>query len=306
MASSVRVQVKIMKKILILFLAGLILFSGCIGEKTVKKGDTISINYTGSLEDGTVFDTSIETVAKENDILKPEFAPLQFKVGEPGIIEGLNEGVVGMKVGDKKTLTIKPEKAYGMPKPEMIRAYDIIENVSAKENTFPRVFNISLEEFEGTYGPDHNKSDIVVSPGTNINLTVKNISSSVSLSFDLKVGFQIFQQNAPWNMTVIKIDDKNVTIKPIVKKNDVIQFQLDQFQKTPWNSTVIGVTDNNITLRHNAIPETKVQSMYGTMIVRFNDTKLTIDQNHELAGKTLIFNVTLVSIDTEKAQNATK
>ncbi len=305
MATSVLMQVKIMKKIVILFIAALILFSGCV-EKTVKKGDTISINYTGRLEDGTVFDTSIESVAKEYDIFKPEFAPLQFKVGEPGIIEGLNEGVVGMKVGDTKTLTIKPEKAYGMPKPEMIRAYDIIENVSAKENSFPRVFNISLEEFEGTYGPDHNKSDTVVYPGTNINLTIQNISNSVSLLYNLKVGNQIFSKTAPWNMTVVKIDDKNVTIKPSVKKNDVVQFQLDQFQKTPWNSTVIGVTNDNITLRHNAIPETKVQSMYGNMIVRFNETKLTIDQNHELAGKTLIFNVTLVSIDTEKAQNATK
>ena len=299
-------QVNFMKKILILFLAGLILFSGCIGEKTVKIGDTISVNYTGRLQDGKVFDTNIESVAKQNEIIKPEYVPLKFKVGERGMIEGFDEGVVGMKVGGTKTLTIPPEKAYGMPKPEMISSYDIIENVSAKENSFPKVFNISLEEFEGTYGPDHNKSDTVVYPGTNINITVQNISDRVSLSYDLKEGFQIFSQNAPWNMTVVKIDAKNVTIKPSVKKNDVIQFQLDQFQKTPWTSTVIEVTDDNITLRHNAIPETKVQSMYGNMIVRFNETKFTIDENHELAGRTLIFNVTVVSIETEKAQNATK
>lgn len=306
MATYVLMKVKIMKRIVILFIAALILFSGCIGEKTVKKGDTISINYTGRLEDGTVFDTSIESVAKEHDIFKPEFEPLKFKVGGSDVIEGLNDGVIGMKVGETRTLTIKAEKAYGLPKPEMITAYDIIENVSAKENSFPRIFNISLEEFEGTYGPGHNKSDIVVYPGTNINITVQNISNSVSLSYNLKEGFQIFSATAPWNMTVVKIDAKNVTIKPSVKKNDVVQFQLDQFQKTPWNSTVIGVTDTNITLRHNAIPETKVESMYGTMIVRFNETKLTIDQNHKLAGKTLIFNVTVVSIDAEKAQNATK
>ncbi|MDO8727395.1 MAG: FKBP-type peptidyl-prolyl cis-trans isomerase [Candidatus Methanoperedens sp.] len=269
-------------------------------------GDTISVNYTGRLQDGKVFDTNIESVAKQNEIIKPEYVPLKFKVGERGMIEGFDEGVVGMKVGETKTLTIPPEKAYGLPKAEMISAYDIIENVSAKENTFPKLFNISLEEFEGTYGPGHNKSDTVVYPGTNINITVQNISDRVSLSYDLKEGFQIFSQNAPWNMTVVKIDAKNITIKPSVKKNDVIQFQLDKFQKTPWTSTVIGVTDDNITLRHNAIPETKVQSMYDNMIVRFNETKFTIDENHELAGKRLIFNVTVVSIETEKAQNATK
>jgi len=294
-----------MKKILILFLATLILFRGCIGEKTVKKGDTISVDYTGSLEDGTVFDTSIESVAKGYDIFKPEFSPLQFKVGEPGIIEGFDEGVVGMKVGETKTLTIPPEKGYGLVDPELINTYDLIENVSAKEISFPRVFDIPLEQFESTYGTAHNKSDSVIPPGTNINLTIKNINSSVSLSYNLTVGFQIFQQNAPWNMTVVKINETNITVKPGVKKNDTVRLPLDQFQKMPWTSTVIGVNGDNITLRHNPIPETTVQTMYGAITVKFNETSLIIDQNHELAGKTLIFNVTLISIDTEKAQKAT-
>ncbi|MBU4139460.1 MAG: FKBP-type peptidyl-prolyl cis-trans isomerase [Euryarchaeota archaeon] len=294
-----------MKKILILFLAALILFSGCIGEKTVKKGDTVSVNYTGSLQDGKVFDTNIESVAKQHDIIKPEYVPSKFKVGEQSMIEGFDEGVVGMKVGETRTLTIPPEKGYGLVDPELINTYDIIENVSARENTFPRIFDISLDQFETEYGPGHNKSDTVPYPGTNINLTVENITGSVSLSYDLKVGFQIFSQNSPWNMTVIKINETNVTIKPSVKKNDTVRFPIDQFQKTPWTSTVIGVTDDNITLRHNPIPETKVQSMFGTMVVRFNETSLIIDQNHELAGKTLIFNVTLVSIENNDISDKT-
>ncbi len=289
-----------MKKILIILLAVIILFSGCVGEKTVKKGDTISVNYTGSLQDGKVFDTNIESVAKQHDIIRPEYVPLKFTVGEPGMIAGFDEGVVGMKVGDTKILTIPPEKGYGPVRPELISPYNIIENVSAKENTFPRVFNVSLEEFEATYGGGHNESETVVPSGTNINLTILNISSSVSLSYNLKEGSQIFSQNAPWNMTVSKIDNRNITIKPSVKMNQIVHFQLDQFQKTPWTSTVIGMTGDNITLRHNAIPETKVQSMFGTMTVRFNETSFIIDQNHELAGKTLMFNVTLVSIDTGK------
>lgn len=294
-----------MKKILILFLAALIIFSGCVGEKTVKNGDTVSVNYTGSLQDGKVFDTNIESVAKQHDIIKPEYVPSKFKVGEQEMIEGFDEGVVGMKVGEIKTLTIPPEKGYGLVDPELIITYDIIENVSAKENTFPRVFDISLDQFEAEYGPGHNKSDSVLYPGTNINLTVKNITGSVSLSYDLKVGFQIFSQNSPWNMTVVKINETNITIRPSVKINDTVRFPLDQFQKTPWTSTVIGVTDDNITLRHNPIPETKVQSMFGTMVVRFNETSLIIDQNHDLAGKTLIFNVTLVSIENNDISDKT-
>lgn len=286
-----------MKKILILFLAALLLFNGCIGEKTVKKGDTISVNYSGSLQDGKVFDTNIESVAKEYDLIKPEYVPLEFTVGEPGMIKGFDEGVVGMKVGETKTVTVLPVDGYGPVDPELISAYDIIENISAKENSFPKVFNISLEEFEATYGPGHNKSDNVIPPGTNINLTILNISNVVSLSYNLKAEYQIFTQNSPWNMTVVKINETNITIKPSVKKNDTVRLPLDQFQKTPWTSTVIGVTDDNITLRHNSIPETKIQSMFGTMTVRFNETSFFIDQNHELAGKTLIFNITMNSIE---------
>ncbi len=287
-----------MRKILILFLAAVILFSGCIGEKTVKKGDTISVNYTGSFQDGKVFDTNIESVAKQHDIIKPEYGPSKFKVGEQSMIAGFDEGVVGMKVGETKKLTIPPEKGYGPVDPQLITSYDLIENISAKNTTLPRVLNITLEQFEATYGPGHNKSDSVIYPGSNINLTIQNINTSVSLSFNLTVGFRIFQQNAPWNMTVVQINETAITIKPSIKKNDTVRFPLDQFQKTPWTSTVIGVTDNNITVRHNPIPETTVRTMYGgTMTVKFNETSMMIDQNPELAGKTLIFNVTLVSIE---------
>jgi len=236
-------------------------------------------------------------VAKQHDIIKPEYLPLNFTVGEPGMIKGFDEGVVGMKVGETKTINILPEDGYGPVDPKLIMAYDLIENFSAKENSFPKVFNISLEEFEATYGPGHNKSDNVIPPGTNINPTILNISNVVSLSYNLKAEYQIFTQNSPWNMTVVKINETNITIKPSVKKNDTVRLPLDQFQKTPWTSTVIGVTDDNITLRHNSIPETKIQSMFGTMTVRFNETSFFIDQNHELAGKTLIFNITMNSIE---------
>ncbi len=286
-----------MKKLLLLLLVAMVLLSGCVDQRAVKNGDIISIDYTGRLENGKVFDTSIESIAKEYNIPKTVYKPLEFKVGDPGIIKGLNEGVIGMKVGQTKTLTIPSEKAYGPINPELINAYKIIENMSAT-TTFPKVIEMPLDMFEARYGPGHNKSDTIPYPGTNINLTIQSIGSNVSLIYDLKPGYQISLENAPWNMTVVKIDDKNITVKPNVKKNDTVQFQLDQFQKTPWTSTVIGITNDNITLRHNAIPPTEIQTMYGRMKVSFNETSIMIDQNNELAGKTLIFNVTIVSINS--------
>jgi len=76
---------------------------------TIKKGDKIKVDYTGTLDDGTVFDTS---EGKE---------PLEFEVGSGQIIKGFDDAVVGMKKGDEKEVTIKPEDAYGTANPELTK-----------------------------------------------------------------------------------------------------------------------------------------------------------------------------------------
>ena len=67
----------------------------------VKKGDTVKVHYTGKLEDGKEFDSSLNR------------QPLQFEVGAGRVINGFEDAVVGLKVGDKKTVTIPAEDAYG-------------------------------------------------------------------------------------------------------------------------------------------------------------------------------------------------
>jgi FKBP-type peptidyl-prolyl cis-trans isomerase len=74
--------------------------------EVAKTGDTVSMNYTGRLADGTVFDSNVD----------PKFQhvePFVFTLGAGQVIAGWDEGIVGMKVGEKKTLVIPPEKAYG-------------------------------------------------------------------------------------------------------------------------------------------------------------------------------------------------
>lgn len=66
-----------------------------------KSGDLITVNYTGKLEDGTVFDSS---VGKQ---------PFQFTLGAGQVIPGWDQGLLGLKVGGKRTLTIPPSLAYG-------------------------------------------------------------------------------------------------------------------------------------------------------------------------------------------------
>ncbi len=75
-------------------------------EQIAKNGDILVMNYTGRLTDGTVFDSNVD----------PKFShvqPFEFTLGAGQVIAGWDEGLLGMKVGEKKTLTIAPEKAYG-------------------------------------------------------------------------------------------------------------------------------------------------------------------------------------------------
>jgi FKBP-type peptidyl-prolyl cis-trans isomerase len=67
-----------------------------------KAGNTVSVHYTGWLTDGTKFDSSVD----RNE-------PFTFVLGAGQVIQGWDEGVATMCVGDKARLTIPPEKAYG-------------------------------------------------------------------------------------------------------------------------------------------------------------------------------------------------
>ena len=71
-----------------------------------KAGDNVSIHYTGTLDDGTVFDSS-----DGRD-------PLQFEVGSGQIIPGLDRAIEGMAVGDKKQVNVPADEAYGQPAAE--------------------------------------------------------------------------------------------------------------------------------------------------------------------------------------------
>ncbi len=97
----------------ILFIPGSAPLSGDVLK--VENGDYVEVNYTGRLEDGRLFDSSIEEVAKDSMFYDPtrEYEPLGFVVGEGMLIEGFEKGVLGMELGEKKEIRIPPEQAYG-------------------------------------------------------------------------------------------------------------------------------------------------------------------------------------------------
>jgi FKBP-type peptidyl-prolyl cis-trans isomerase len=68
-----------------------------------KIGQTVSVAYTGTLENGTKFDSSYD---------HPGQKPIEFQLGTPNIIQGWNEGIASMKIGGKRKLIIPPSLAY--------------------------------------------------------------------------------------------------------------------------------------------------------------------------------------------------
>ena len=81
----------------------------------IKNGDSVSVNYTGRLEDGTIFDTSIQEGR----------TPLTAKLGEGQLIPGFENGLIGMLIGEKKTIEIEPQDAYGEVNEMMIQEVNL-------------------------------------------------------------------------------------------------------------------------------------------------------------------------------------
>ncbi len=78
----------------------------------VKVGDIVSLHYKGTLNDGTIFDSS---EGRE---------PLEFEVGSGMVIKGFDDGVMGMAIGEKKDIHIGVEEAYGPANEEMVFKFD--------------------------------------------------------------------------------------------------------------------------------------------------------------------------------------
>ena len=77
----------------------------------ITNGSSVSVNYTGRLEDGTIFDTSLQEGR----------SPLTATLGQGQLIPGFENGLIGMSVGEKKTIEIEPEEAYGDVKPNFVQ-----------------------------------------------------------------------------------------------------------------------------------------------------------------------------------------
>ena len=119
-------------------LSVVLLLAGCAGKEGLamaKSGDTVRVHYTGTLADGTEFDTSRER------------EPLEFTMGEGRMIPGFEDAVIGMKVGQTKTVTILADDAYGEHHDELMM---VVERANLPQDMDPIVGQrLQMERADG-------------------------------------------------------------------------------------------------------------------------------------------------------------
>ncbi|MCC4767507.1 peptidylprolyl isomerase [Methanosarcina sp. DH1] len=93
----------------------------------IQKGDFIKLNYTGKFEDGRIFDTTDEELAKKEDIFNPRglYGGDVVIVGANHTIEGLDEDLEGKEVSYNGSVVIPPEKAFGLSNPKLVETMSI-------------------------------------------------------------------------------------------------------------------------------------------------------------------------------------
>lgn len=139
---------------------------------SVKKGDKIKVDYTGTLEDGKVFDTTQH---------KDHAHPLEFEVGSKQLIKGFDEAVVGMEVGEEKEISLESSEAYGDPDPA--RVQKIPRDKLPKEPEPKEGMVLVMKTPEGQQFP----VKIAVVEGDEVTLDMNHPLAGKKLNFKIKI-----------------------------------------------------------------------------------------------------------------------
>ncbi len=264
----------------------------------VKEGDTVSVDYIGRYPDGTVFDSSIQEEAKKAPDYKPRpsYAPFVLTAKEGGgSISGFWKALIGMKVGEKKTVTIAPKDAYGE---EWTSEGENVVNKKLFDPTLERT--IPLTETKDTIamavprkvladqGPLPKVGDVLRNANGLAAKVTAIDDNNVSLEIDnsgnpfhgkkMVVGTEIVVDGNPAKIT--KIDNENVSLLVTNKMN-------------PF-------TDKKL--------EAGLEGMYGKdqkiKVIKVDGDNITISASqkntHPLAGKTLVFDLEVKEIKNSK------
>jgi len=134
-----------------------------------KSGDAVKVHYTGKLTDGTVFDSS---EGRE---------PLAVELGAGQVIPGFEKGLMGMAVGETKTITIDPEEAYGQKREDLV--------VDVDKSNFPENIKPAIGERLQVKQPDGSVINVQITQieGDKVTLDANHPLAGQTLVFDVEL-----------------------------------------------------------------------------------------------------------------------
>ena len=258
----------------------------------ITNGDSVEVRYTGRFTNGTVFDTNIEEVAKENGLhtenatynpakifVDPnyEFYPPEgYENYSSSFIPGFMKGLIGLKQGETKNVTIPPEDAYGIWNETMSEMFGM--------GSYPLESVIQSEISE-------NKTALLQSfPG--IDLTEGSI-------FDY--GAVAFEQAGILNASIVNVTDANVTYRLEPEDGSSVMLPL-------FNWTIVFIVENDTAFTMRSLIEAghifSIESFYGSMhfkVISVNETHARLAMNLDapevrFIGATLIFEVEILKV----------
>ena len=209
----------------------------------VEAGNTVNVYYVGSLEDGTVFDTNIKSVAESIGLNKPLFNPLEVVVGSGSVIKGFDEALIGMKVDEEREVFIPVHLAYGAPRSDVIQSMPIVMDTD-------RFVDVALNDFKLAFGEEPKRGDIHYVESLGWEVKVVSVSEVVKLENLVKKGEMVTLQGSTWESEVVKVSMDKISIKqnPIVGalvvlgpgQNGIVKEVTDEMFTVDFNHPLAG------------------------------------------------------------------
>lgn len=239
-------------------------------------GDTVAVDYIGFFEDGRVFDTSLGAVAEDNASYpkavsfqpRSQYGPLRFVVtggtAEATVIQGFEEGVVGLRVGDTRLVEVSPEKGYGLSNPSLLESRPL-------ELEFPQRESMEIADFNNRYQGSAEAGLTVEDPFWQWNVTVVSLTAHFVTVLHVPEVASVVHPWEGWPVRVVDVDSGANGGMGVISLRHLL---------APGDADNVQGRDAKGTFRVVA-----VDPGAGTY---------TVDYNPEVVGRTLFFEMTLV------------
>ena len=244
-------------------------------------GDSVNVDYIGTFaENGLVFDTSLPDVAADNASYtkafafswRESFSPLPFTVGAGAVVRGFDLGIQGLAVGETKTIVVLAAQGYGPADPSKILIKPLFETVPVR-------LTMDASDFFTTYGSSPVSGTNVTDPlwGWPAYVTVAGTIVTVTNS---PIPGQVVRPHRAWDAQIVSIDDTADAGRGKIGVHHLLDASaVDRIGK--------GTTD----------PQGRRTIEFIVTAVDLEAGTYTLNYNDATKGRTLVFQVTMVSIN---------